>query len=172
MMMRMLEAGGMASLIDNIRQADADNPRGYYEYEAVKKIKEDVSWLAQAQGKAVKMVSMLLRHLPPTYQYRIIFMRRNMSEILASQSKMLARLGKHQSPSADERMAALFAKHLVDVEQWLSKQKNMRVIYMDYGAVLADPLGSAQTLTAFIDQPLNSANMAASVDKLLYRNKL
>ncbi len=42
-----------------IRAADRDNPRGYYEFERVKKTKQDPSWLADARGKAVKMVSSL-----------------------------------------------------------------------------------------------------------------
>ena len=36
MMMKMLEAGGMQILTDNLRTADENNPKGYYEYERVK----------------------------------------------------------------------------------------------------------------------------------------
>ena len=32
MMMKMLEAGGMQVLTDNIRTPDEDNPKGYYEF--------------------------------------------------------------------------------------------------------------------------------------------
>ena len=85
MMMMMLQTGGMAVLTDSIRQADDDNPRGYYEFECVKEIEHDKEWLPLAQGKAVKMISVLLRHLPDEYQYEVIFMRRKMEEILASQ---------------------------------------------------------------------------------------
>lgn len=172
MMMKMLDAGGMPCLTDNIRKADIDNPKGYYEYEAVKKIKADASWLAATQGKAVKMVSMLLCHLPPTYQYQVVFMRRNLSEILASQSKMLERLGKSPGSSGDERMADLFAKHLSEIEQWLARQQNIRVLYMDYTGILTDPSGSAKRLATFVGLPLDVDRMAASVDKSLYRNKV
>ena len=94
MMMQMLEAGGMEVLTDGIRQANEDNPRGYYEFERVKQIKEDPGWLEEAQGKVVKMVSMLLFDLPAGYRYRIVFMRREMREILTSQRVMLERLGQ------------------------------------------------------------------------------
>jgi len=64
MMMRMLDAGGLHVVVDNIRTVDDDNSRGDYEFEAVKKVAEDKSWLPGAQGKVVKMISMLLQHLP------------------------------------------------------------------------------------------------------------
>src|SRR5262245_12295550 len=93
MMMSMLEAGGLGALTDGIRAADEDNPKGYYEFERVKKIKQDTAWLADAKGRVVKMISQLLLDLPAAYQYRIIFMRRNIDEILASQKQMMVRRG-------------------------------------------------------------------------------
>ena len=104
MMMRMLEAGGMAVMTDHIRKADDDNPKGYYEYERVKSIKTDTTWLNEAEGKAVKMISALLTHLPPSHSYQVIFMRRKMEEVLASQQEMLRRRGKTTDPSGDGRM--------------------------------------------------------------------
>ena len=89
MMMRMLEAGGMEVVTDNIRKANGDNPHGYFEFEKVKKIKEDSSWLDETFGKVFKMVSMLLYELPSDKNYKIIFMKRNMKEIMASQRIML-----------------------------------------------------------------------------------
>ena len=91
MMMKMLEAGGVKLLEDNKRCADEDNPKGYFEYEKVKNLQKDSTWLSIARGKAIKIISMLLYHLPPVYRYRIIFMQRAMDEVLASQKRMLAR---------------------------------------------------------------------------------
>lgn len=88
MMMSMLEAGGMDVLTDGIRGADEDNPRGYYEFERVKQIEHDKGWLSDARGKAVKMVAALLKYLPPEYQYQVVFVRRNMDEVLASQRRI------------------------------------------------------------------------------------
>ena len=107
LMMRMLESGGIPVLIDGVRDADEDNPQGYYEYEPVKKTKEDTTWLQQASGKAVKMVYQLLYDLPPHYQYRVVFMRRRMSEVLASQKIMLNRRGKTDTSIADEKLATV-----------------------------------------------------------------
>ena len=78
MMMKMLEAGGLAVITDGEREADTDNPRGYYEFERVKKLdKGDTAWVAQAEGRAIKVVSALLEHLPPAYDYRVLFMNRS-----------------------------------------------------------------------------------------------
>ena len=90
MMMKMLEAGGISLLTDRQRQPDADNPDGYYELEVVKKLGDDVSWLAEAEGKAVKIISQLLTLLPAeSHQYRVLLMDRNIDEVLASQMEML-----------------------------------------------------------------------------------
>ena len=100
MMMQMLEAGGLPIVTDHIRKADEDNPRGYYELEKVKKIKEDPSWLADCHGKAFKMVSALLYFLPKSRKFKVIFMKRNIEEMLASQRLMLMRLGKDDNISS------------------------------------------------------------------------
>src|SRR6516165_3287109 len=94
LMMQMLDQGGLPVVTDNIRSADTYNPRGYYEYEQVKKIKQDASWRPAARGKVFKMISQLLYDLPPTERYLIIFMARDMDEMLRSQDKMLERLGR------------------------------------------------------------------------------
>lgn len=170
MMMKMLEAGGIGVIIDNIRKADEDNPKGYYEFEDVKKIKEDVSWLRGAQGKAVKMVSMLLYELPVQYNYKVIFMRREIGEILASQKKMLERKGEKNIP-ADDEMGRLYEKHLREIVEWLGRQANMKVIYLQYGDVLDTPHESAKKIVRFLNAPLDLEKMAKAVDKTLYRNK-
>ncbi len=104
MMMSMLEAGGIGSVVDGIRKADDDNPKGYFEFERVKQLKKDSSWLVEATGKVVKVISQLLRDLPPSYQYKVIFVRRNINEILASQTQMLIRRGTHDKSVNHEEM--------------------------------------------------------------------
>src|SRR5216684_2403419 len=98
LMMQMLAAGGIEIVTDAVRTADCDNPRGYLEFERVKKIKHDRSWLPEARDKAFKMVSQLLYDLPPSEHYRIVFMERDMDETLRSQEKMLERLGRKGAP--------------------------------------------------------------------------
>lgn len=171
MMMKMLEAGGIPPLTDEIREADADNPKGYFEFERVKKLdKGDDDWLARAEGKAVKVISALLQHLPPGYDYRVIFMERHMSEILASQRKMLVRRGEADEME-DEKMSDLFEKHLQQVKGWLAQQENVSVLYVHYSEALADARSQAERVKRFLGADLDVDKMAGAVDPNLYRNR-
>ena len=67
MMMRMLERGGMPVMTDGVRSADDDNPLGYYEFEGVKRLDKDTSWLPDAFGKAIKVIYVFLYCLPVDY---------------------------------------------------------------------------------------------------------
>lgn len=171
MMMRMLEAGGMEVLTDNIRAADDDNPEGYYEFERVKQVKHDRAWLEDAKGKVVKMVSALLIELPHEYTYKVVFMRRKMEEILASQQRMLTRQGKPTQSVGDDRMAAMFEKHLKQIAAWITQQQNMDAIYVDYNQMLQQPLVQASAVNSFLGSGLDEASMVSIVDPALYRQR-
>lgn len=171
LMMKMLEAGGMKLLTDRIREPDEDNPKGYYEFERVKQIEHDQSWLEDARGKAVKMISQLLQHLPSDYTYKVVFMGRNMEEILASQKQMLIRRGEPADEVSDEKMGALFRKHLERVKAWMARQPNVDVIYVSYNDVLDNPSERAEAVNRFLGGDLNVADMVNVVDPALYRQR-
>ena len=172
MMMQILQAGGMPILTDNARTADLDNPRGYYELASVPRLKEgDVMWVKEARGKVVKVISALLEYLPRNYRYKVIFMQRDMQEILASQKQMLIRLGKPTDGPSDETMAALFRQHLASVQAWLAGQPNMPVLYVSYSELLKNPLPHIETLTRFLDLPLNTQSMLEVPDQALHRQR-
>jgi len=172
MMMKMLEAGGIPPVTDELRMADSDNPKGYYEFEQVKRLdKGETEWLADAGGKSVKVITALLKHLPGSHQYRVILMRRSMTEILASQRKMLERRGEATDTMKDDQMAALFEKHLYAVEQWLQAQPNMKVLDVHYSEMLADPLPQIRQINQFLGDQLDAEKMATVVDPDLYRNR-
>ncbi len=170
MMMRMLEAGGIPPLTDGRRRADADNPRGYYELERVKTLPEDSSWMGEARGCAVKIVSALLKHLPSGFEYRVLFMNRRIDEVLASQRAMLERRGR-PAGSDDDRMRALFERHLADVRRRLAGRGDVRVLEVDYAATIADPSAMSARINAFLGGGLDEAAMAAAVDPALYRQR-
>jgi len=171
MMMQMLAAGGLPVLADERRGADSDNPRGYYEFEAVKSLARDASWLANARGRAVKIVSALLVHLPDGFDYRVIFMRRPMPQILASQNAMLDRLGHSGPRSEDSRLADLFARHLEEVDAMLARRPAIARIDVDYVAVIDAPLRVADAVSAFLGGTLDPARMAAAVAPELRRQR-
>jgi Sulfotransferase domain len=170
LMMRMLESGGMPVLIDQVRGADIDNPRGYYEYEAVKTLKHNASWVAQSSGKAVKMVYLLVYDLPADIEYRVLFMHRNIDEVLASQRVMLERLGK-KSTIPDEKMATLFRNHLVKFNAWVKDRPNIQVMDVNYNDMVGDPAPIAAEINRFVGGGLNTEAMVGAVEPSLYRNR-
>jgi hypothetical protein len=169
LMMQMLANGGMEAVTDNLRTADTDNPRGYYEFERVKKIKEDKSWLPQVRGKVVKMVSQLLYDLPASERYRIIFMERDLDEMLISQEKMLERLGRKAAPREEIKRA--FTQHLKRLYQWLEKQENMDVLRVSYNTLLQQPEEQARLVREFLKDGVDLERMVSTVDHGLYRNR-
>ena len=172
MAMKMLEAGGMAPVVDNVRTADIDNPKGYYEDERVKDLAEmeDTSWVRAARGKVIKVVSSLLNYLPATNAYKVIFMRRNLDEVIASQNKMLDRRGESRGDD-DEKMIELYETHLRKVEFLLRGRKNFETLDVDYKQALEKPREHAERVRRFLGVPLDVGRMAEVVDPDLYRNR-
>lgn len=171
MMMKMLESGGIPPLTDHERTADDDNPKGYYEFERVKALREgDTAWLPKAQGKVVKVVVALLEFLPPPHQYRVIVMRRAMPEILASQSKMLSNRREEKGVD-EEQLGLMMQSHLTKTVQWARRQQNMQVIEIDYNMLLEDAMPQLRVLNTVFQNKLDIEAMAAQIDPALYRQK-
>lgn len=172
MMMKMLEAGGLEVLTDHVREPNEDNPKGYYEFERVKKLPDgDTAWLKDAEGKVVKIISALLMHLPADHTYKILFMRRSMEEVLASQKQMLVRRGELTDKVDDAEMARLFEKHLQEVQTWLDRQSHIAYLDVDYNAMLRDPRPQLAFVLPFLGCALDLEKMLTVVDPALYRQK-
>lgn len=171
MMMKILSEGGLSIVTDELRSADDDNPNGYFELETVKQMSTgNVNWLANAGGKVVKVISALLEFLPSEYTYKVIFMEREIQEILASQRKMLQRRNE-ASHIDDADMEAQFRKHLTVVKPWLVRQPNMEVLYVSYNALMSDPEPQCRRVVEFIRTPLDLSRMLAVPNAELYRNR-
>jgi len=172
MMMKMLEAGGMSILTDNIRVADEDNLKGYYEFERVKKLEEDKEWLDDAKGKVVKVISYLLKYLPDTHKFKIIFMQREIFEVLASQRKMMERRGEKEDNIPEEKMAEQFKSHLDQIYQWIKDQNNIDILFVNYNDTLKSSMNTAVLVSEFLDVELDLEKMANVVDNTLYRQRV
>ena len=173
MMMKMLEAGNMLMMTDKIRMADEDNPKGYYEYERVKDMENDNSWMDKAHGKTIKIVSPLLYHLNlnEDYTYKIIFMLRDLDEILASQKKMADRLGQNNDIIKDNILKEKYSLHLEEIYEWLQQQNNIDVLYANYADVLENPFAASEGIREFLDADTDAVEMAAVIDSSLYRQR-
>ncbi len=181
LMMQMLHAGGIEAVTDGERKPDADNPKGYYEFERVKKIKSDKSWLPDAVGKQVKMVHLLLLDLPTgepasplppgVSGYRVVFMRRHLEEVLKSQKVMLERSGKSGAALPPERLMALYKQQIDQVLAHCAKHACFKLMEMSYNDLMADPKSAADRLDTFLGGGLDTQAMQAAVDPSLYRNR-
>jgi hypothetical protein len=171
MMMRMLSEGGLELTVDSLRSADEDNPNGYFEIELSKKLTTgEKQWLYLSQGRAVKIISYLLEFLPDDLTYNIIFMERDIAEVLASQKKMLVRRSE-QTDISDEQMSAQFNEHVRAVKYWVARKPNMRVLYVKYRDVMNSASTVAASITEFLELPLNIEAMQAVPNQSLYRNR-
>jgi len=171
-MMKMLEAGGVTLLTDNIRKADEDNPKGYSEYERAKKLKDgDTEWLHEAHGKAVKVISYLLTYLPPSYHYRIIFMQRRLEEILASQKAMLIRRGEDPNKTNDGEMTRIFRNHLEQISTWMEEQPHVQRIDVSYNAIIDASAPIIEQINTFLDNRLETDGISQVIAPQLYRQR-
>jgi len=170
-MMQMLAAGGLPILTDNNRKPDIDNPRGYLEFEAVKRTRQDPAWLTQAQGKAVKIVHVQLLNLPRSFQYRIIFMKRQIGEVLASQRIMLKRAGKPMAALPDSRLAAIYLEQLNTVRSYISDRPEFQMLEIDYLLCVMQPAIVATDVNQFLGGCLEESQMSKAVAPSLYRNR-
>ncbi len=173
MLMRMLEAGGVAAVTDGVRAADDSNPKGYFEFEAVKGLDKDgdLTWLPAARGRAVKIISFLLTWLPEDHNYSVIFMHRHPDEIVASQQAMLRARGEPVGHDDAARSREIFAGHLAQVERFMAGRDCFQVLPLRYDEVLAAPETAARQIARFLGRALDTAAMVTSVEPQLYRNR-
>lgn len=172
MMMKMLEAGGLLPLTDGLRTADVDNPKGYYEYERVKDLEKekDKSYIRDGRGKALKVISFLLKDLPDDNDYKIIFMRRDLNEVLASQNKMLVHRGE-ENQTEDIKMADIYMSHIASVRIMSRKKPNWQMLEIRYDETVKDPRSAARKLKEFLGDKVDENKMVEAVDAELYRNR-
>ena len=173
MLMQMLEKGGMPIVSDQIRTPDEDNPKGYHELELVKELDKttEKSWLKNHRGEAIKIISFLLQYLPLDLNYRVIFMRRNLNEVLRSQNKMLERNGNSGTDATDDKMRSNYDMHLRKVYYRLNRLGNFETLYLDYPEVVAYPVRQAHRIADFVSRDLDVQAMASAVQSGLYRNR-
>jgi len=171
LMMQMLAAGGLPVLTDDARAADADNPRGYHEFEPVKKTRQDRTWLGRAAGKAVKMVHLLVHDLPRDRSYQLILMRRNLTEVVRSQNLMLRRLGRRGADLTPTQLIEAYRRQLAELTDWLEEQADFTYVTVDFNDLLREPEPIIRRLNRFLGGRLNEGAMRRVIDPTLYRQR-
>ncbi len=170
LMMHMLWAGGLPVLTDSKRPADSSNPKGYWEWEAIKKLENHPQILSSAQGKAVKIISHFLPFLPEIYSYRIIFMRRNTPDIIRSQNKMLEKRGKSPGDLSDEQLVKIYNRLLAKSKHTL-QSKEIPFYEIWYEHIMKNPKAVTKDIVDFLGLPLNESAMWSVIDKNLNHSK-
>ncbi|MDE0889378.1 MAG: alkaline phosphatase family protein [Phycisphaerales bacterium] len=169
MMMQMLAKGGVPAFTDGNREADTDNPRGYFEHEKSTRLGSDSSWMPEARGQAVKIVAQLLPSLPRGERYRVVFMDRDLQEVVKSQRVMLDRLGREGGRLTDSRMMSTLDAQVAQVERLLARRPDVDALFVDYASVLEDPMAEAGRICDFLGLETNPDAMVATVDESLRR---
>lgn len=169
MLMQLLAAADIPILTDNLRAPDDDNPRGYLEFEPATHLATDASWIPQSRGKAVKLALQLVQHLPPGQSYRVILIDRDIREVLASQTKMLTRLGRQGANLTNDALAMQYHRQKEDLRRWLGKHPEVALLPLTYDAVLSSPEQVAREIAAFLARDFNPATAAAAVQPSLRR---
>lgn len=173
MLMQMLKAGGLEIFTDGARAADENNPKGYYEHEAVKALKRNKTFLKTANGKTLKVIAQLLPHLPMRFRYRIVFVERDLLEVIASQQKMLTREGKRvKTDTLPLNLVEQYKKTLAKVKKWAANQPHIEIHYVQHKDVLTAPFVQAMLINDFFEGTLAVEKMANVVDGNLYREKV
>ncbi len=170
MMMRMLESGGIPVMTDGVRTADDDNPRGYYEFEPVKQLEWNTSWLADAFNKAIKIIYVFLYHLPANHRYKVLFLRRSLNDVVASQKVMLDRR-RQAGTLTDEQLMESYNQQLQRLYSWVKRQSNIEILYLDYEEILSEPETAVLDITNFLGLPLNTHAMIQTIEPSLHRNR-
>jgi predicted AlkP superfamily phosphohydrolase/phosphomutase/tetratricopeptide (TPR) repeat protein len=169
LMMQLLQAGGMTLLTDSWRTADENNPKGYFEYEPVKRLHQDNSWLGEAKGKVLKVIAPMLPSLSPACYYRIVFMQRDLEEVLQSQATMLAR--EEHSGGNPTWLKQSYQQQLKRITHWIAQQHNLSVLYVSHHDLLNHPQAEVERLNAFLEGELELGQCVKVVDKQLYRSR-
>jgi hypothetical protein len=172
MMMNILDSAGIPALVDEIRKPDTNNPKGYWEFEAVKNLPNgEYDWLDQAKGKCIKVISFLLTYLPNDYFYKVVFLERNLKEIQASQLKMLSQIKEGAETQNEEKMAIIFQKHLENTKKLLHEKKQFDTQFINYNSLLYSPITELEKLNQFLNGRLNTSSVFGVIDTSLYRNR-
>lgn len=166
LMMQLFKAANVDIATDAIRTEDDNNPKGYYELEAVKGIVKNNAFLKDLDGKTIKIVAPLVTFIDLSLEYRVVFMIRDLDEVVQSQEKMV---GKDQQDQK-EKFKTMYAMHIEKSRQFLNSH-NIPFIEIQHRELLQNPELSLKRLIDFCGWETPLEELKSVIDHSLYRNR-
>ena len=122
-------------------------------------------FLEAAVGRGIKIVAPLLRHLPDTYDYAVVFIERPIAAVLDSQEAMLDRslggLAVNEGDVGKDALRDAFEKTLCGARSWLRNSADCDVVYLSHSETVADPRATGETIIDFLESFGDRANFWA-----------
>jgi hypothetical protein len=169
MMMQILHAGGLTIAFDNLRLPDENNPKGYYELEGgkiINKLMNGSFSFDKHKGEFVKITAYGLKYLSQG-NYKIIYMERNIEEILDSMEKMAEIKGENRPETQKS-----FLKLNQMSKNFIANRDDIEVLYVNYNEMISNPEQSIRIIASFLNlSDVNLDKMTQSIDKKLYRQR-
>ena len=169
MMMQILKAGGIPIYFDESRKADDNNPKGYFEVEGGKIINRLIDKTFDMNfclGKFIKITAYGLSFLPQG-SYKIIYMERNLDEVLDSMEKMVKITDEERKLTKDS-----FRKLNDKTKNELQNRDDVDVLFVNYNDMIDNPNGHILSVLNFLNLNENIIEkMLGVVDKDLYRQR-
>jgi len=169
MMMQILHAVDIPIASDDLRKSDENNPKGYYELEGGKiidRLMEKTFPIEEYEGRFIKITAFGLSFLPQG-SYKIIYMERNLDEVMDSMEKM-AKINDETREETKESFKKLNEKIKNDIKY----RDDIDVLFVNYNEMLEIPEENVKRVCNFLnlyDAAVNA--MVGVIDTRLYRQR-
>ncbi|MCJ2533804.1 MAG: sulfotransferase domain-containing protein [Candidatus Thermoplasmatota archaeon] len=169
MMMQILHAVDIPIASDDLRKSDENNPKGYYELEGgkiINRLMEKTFPIEEYEGRFIKITAFGLSFLPQG-SYKIIYMERNLDEVMDSMEKM-AKINDETREETKESFKKLNEKIKNDIKY----RDDIDVLFVNYNEMLEIPKENVKRVCNFLnlyDAAVNA--MVGVIDTRLYRQR-
>ncbi|MFO8100805.1 MAG: nucleotide pyrophosphatase [Dehalococcoidia bacterium] len=166
-MMQMLHNGGLPVAFDESRPADEHNPKGYFELAGGKIINQLIDGtfdMGAHRGLFVKVTAYGLKFLPEG-SYRVVYMMRNIEEVLDSMYKMGGEMDREKDRDLFTRLDRFSLKLLDD-------RDDIKYITINYRDVINNPRFVIEKIGNFLGEQIDFEGAVEAVDDKLYRNRV
>ena len=165
MMMQILQAGGVAIAYDSVRQPDINNPKGYYELEGgkiINSLMQGMFPLQKYEDIFIKITAYGLKFLP-VGDYKIIYMVRDIDEVLESMQKMSGKIDKNREKILFEKLNKLCIS-------LMEEREDIDYLIISYNDTIKNRRETIVKINEFLGGILDVKDALEAIDVNLYRS--